>query len=56
MISTPPMNMEMTPTMRGAAMRFAFDEAEENYISFISVRDRSFFSFDAENNIVSGSA
>ena len=47
-------DMELTPTMRGAALRFAFDEENDNYISFLSVKDRSFFSFDADKNILSG--
>lgn len=47
-------DMELTPTMRGAAVRFAFDEEDNNFISFLSVKDRCFFSFDADKNILSG--
>ncbi len=46
--------LEMTPSLRGAALQLNFDDEQDNYISFLSVRDRCFFSFDAQNNTLSG--
>ena len=46
--------LELTPTLRGAAVRLNFDDEQDNFLSFLSVKDRCFFSFDAQNNILSG--
>ena len=46
--------LELTPTMRGAVLKLTFDEENDNYLSFHSVDDRCFFSFDENTNTLSG--